>query len=306
MILDLDTGIDDSIALAYAVLHPDVEVIGVTGTYGNVETSVGVQNALDILALLGRTDIPVYEGMEHALLKSSFVRHDVSARIHGMNGVGQVELPHSVRQPERQPAIDFLADQMMTHQDMTIVTTGPLTNLATVLLQHGELRHWRGRIVTMGGALTVRGNVSHFAEANIAQDPEAAKLVFESGLDVTMVGLDVTMRCRLTQNDVQAWRNLGTERGMLMSRMLNYYIDNTLGTDETYIHDPSATVCAIHPEFFTLLPVYLTVETDAGPDRGRVVVDSTRLRDHDPAARVCVDVQATLVESELQRVLTAQ
>jgi purine nucleosidase len=302
IILDLDTGIDDSIALAVAALSSEVELLGVTGTFGNVDTMTGVRNALDVLSLLDRTDVPVLAGQTYPLAREEFCRHVESARIHGENGVGQVTLPRSTREMEKEPAVDFLIRMMNEYRDgLTIVTTGPLTNLATALLQDPLLRVWRGQVVMMGGALTVRGNVTHFAEANITQDPEAAKIVLESGLSVTMVPLDVTMRSRLRSSDAERWRSAGSDVGRLFGEMLDYYIANTLGTDETYIHDPSAVVCALHPEYFTILPLHLTVETE-GVDRGRIVVDHRRLRDRNPATKVCLDVDAGLVERSLANI----
>ncbi len=302
IILDLDTGIDDSIALAFAALSSEVELLGVTGTFGNVDTMTGVRNALDVLALVGRTDVPVLAGKTCSLAQEQFCRHAESARIHGENGVGQANLPRSPRVVEKEPAVDFLIRMMNEYRDgLTIVTTGPLTNLATVLLRDPLLHTWRGQVVMMGGALTVRGNITHFAEANIAQDPEAAKIVMESGLSVTMVPLDVTMRSRLRSSDAERWRSSGSDVGRLFGCMLDYYIANTLGADETYIHDPSAIVCALHPEYFTILPFHMTVETE-GVDRGRTVVDHRRLRDRNPATKVCLDVDAGQVERNLANI----
>ncbi len=303
MILDLDTGVDDTLALAFAALSPEIELLGVTGTYGNVEMPIGVQNSLNVLALLGRSDVPVFAGEAHAMGQSAFVRHEVSARIHGENGVGQVRIPQATRKKEPESAIEFLSQAMKKHQEeLTIVTTGPMTNLATALVRDSSLRQWKGKVLCMGGALTVRGNVSHFAEANISQDPEAAKLVLESKLDVTMVGLDVTMRSRISMKEVDIWRQKKTIHGDIFGNMLEYYINNTLGSDETYIHDPSAVICAIHPEFFTILPLYLTVETD-GQDRGRTLVDHDKIRERDPSTKVCVDVEAEKVENLMRMVL---
>ncbi len=302
MILDLDTGVDDSIALAYTACHPEIELLGVTGTYGNVKTPVGVQNALDVLSLFNREDVPVYEGESCALNSDSFQRHAVSADIHGENGVGQVSLPRSPRKPEQGSAVDFLIEMMESHGEaLSIITTGPLTNIAAVLQKRPDLKAWNGELISMGGALTVRGNVTHFAEANISQDPEAAKLVLESNLNHTVVPLDVTMRSRLTRAHAQSMRNHSRAGGYL-AEMLEYYIDHTLGTDETYIHDPSAVIRSIHPEYFTSLCTYLTVETE-GIDRGRLIVDHTRLRDASPRTSVCIDVISEKVEQELLRVI---
>ena len=299
MILDLDTGIDDSLALAYAIACPSIELLGVTGTYGNVTTLRGVQNSLDILHLFKEDAVPVFRGEDHAMGKEVFSRHEVSARIHGENGVGQVALPPATRKSESTAAIDFIIESCKKWgKELTLVTTGPLTNLATALDKEPGIEHMIGKVVVMGGALTVRGNVSHFAEANISQDPVAARNVFETSMDITLVGLDVTQRSRLHKKDTQSWRDLHTQSGRLLADMADYYIDNTLGTDETFIHDPSAVICAVHPEFFQAFPCFLTVETE-GIDRGRVIVDSKKLRDLNPTTKACINVATDSVEREL-------
>ena len=187
---------------------------------------------------------------------------------------------------------------MMKRDDITIITTGPMTNLASVLSSYPTLSSWKGKVIFMGGALTVRGNVNHFAEANIFKDPEAAKIVVESGLDVTMIGLDVTERTRLYRKDAEKWKNKGNEIGETLGSMLDYYLDNTLGLDETYVHDPSAAIASLHPEYFSFLPLPLTVETEE-IDRGRVVLDEKRLLDRDKMVNVALDVDRVKLEEFL-------
>ena len=190
---------------------------------------------------------------------------------------------------------------MMKRDDITIITTGPMTNLASVLSAYPTLSSWKGKVIFMGGALTVRGNVNHFAEANIFKDPEAAKIVVESGLDVTMIGLDVTERTRLYRKDAEKWKNKGNEIGETLGSMLDYYLDNTLGLDETYVHDPSAVIASLHPEYFSFLPLPLTVETE-GIDRGRVVLDEKRLLDRDKMINVALDVDRVKLEEFLSSI----
>ena len=187
---------------------------------------------------------------------------------------------------------------MKEREDITIVTTGPMTNLASVLIDEPSLSKWKGKIVFMGGALTVRGNVNHFAEANIYKDPESAKTVLESGLDITMIGLDVTEKTRLYRKDAEKWKEKGSELGLTLGSLLDYYLDNTLGMDETYVHDPSAVISVIHPEYFTFLPFPLTVETE-GIDRGRVIVDDKRLLSRKGEIKVALDVNRRLLEGFL-------
>lgn len=305
VILDLDTGIDDAMALAYTVGCGEMELLGVTCTFGNVYTPHGVENVLRLLRLLKREDVPVFPGAEKAMEKPTFVREAVSARIHGENGVGQVLLPPTQGKAQSEDAVSFLKRSIREHQKaLTIVTTGPLTNLALAFRRAPALAEQVGAVIVMGGALTVEGNVSECAEANISQDPEAARLVFESGADITLVGLDVTQRSQLTKEDTALWRSCGTEAGRLYGDMVDYYIDqhSHSGGTACYLHDPSAAVCALHPEFFQTLPLHLTVKT-AGPTVGRTVADSTKLRLPEPKTAVCVGVLAKEVERELMGTL---
>ena len=299
LVLDLDTGIDDAIALSIAAKDERINLLGVTCTYGNVTVDESAYNTLALLSLLDRSDVPVYKGRDRALLSSSpYIPHEAGRKIHGPNGSGDITLKESKRSIEKINAIDYLSSLMMKRDDFTIITTGPMTNLASVLSSYPTLSSWKGKVIFMGGALTVRGNVNHFAEANIFKDPEAAKIVVESGLDVTMIGLDVTERTRLYRTNAEKWKERGSEIGETLGSMLDYYIDNTLGMDETYVHDPSAVIASLHPEYYSFLPLPLTVETE-GLDRGRVVVDEKRLLDRDKMVKVALDVDRVKLEGFL-------
>ena len=299
LVLDLDTGIDDAIALSIAAKDESINLLGVTCTYGNVTVDESAYNTLALLSLLDRSDVPVYKGRDRALLSSSpYFPHEAGRKIHGPKGSGDITLKESKRSIEKINALDYLASLMMKRDDFTIITTGPMTNLASVLSSYPTLSSWKGKVIFMGGALTVRGNVNHFAEANIFKDPEAAKIVVESGLDVTMIGLDVTERTRLYRTNAEKWKDRESEIGETLGSMLDYYIDNTLGMDETYVHDPSAVIASLHPEYYSFLPLPLTVETE-GLDRGRVVVDEKRLLDRDKMVKVALDVDRVKLEGFL-------
>ena len=299
LVLDLDTGIDDAIALSIAAKDESINLLGVTCTYGNVTVDESAYNTLSLLSLLDRSNVPVYKGRDRALLSSSpYFPHEAGRKIHGPKGSGDITLKESKRSIEKINAIDYLSSLMMKRDDFTIITTGPMTNLASVLSSYPTLSSWKGKVIFMGGALTVRGNVNHFAEANIFKDPEAAKIVVESGLDVTMIGLDVTERTRLYRTNAEKWKERGSEIGETLGSMLDYYIDNTLGMDETYVHDPSAVIASLHPEYYSFLPLPLTVETE-DLDRGRVVVDEKRLLDRDKMVKVALDVDRVKLEGFL-------
>lgn len=305
VILDLDAGIDDGMALAYATGNSDIELIGVTGTYGNVYTEDGVQNALNLLHLLKRDDVPVFVGESHAINKDTFKRQKVSARIHGENGVGQVSIDKSKREKESMSAVDFMIQSIKKHKDeLVIIATGPMTNLAVALTKAPEIKDDLKKVVIMGGALTVPGNVSAYAEANISQDPLAAKILFESGVQVTMVGLDVTQRSELTKKDTEEWRKTNTIVGKTYADMVDYYIaqhEHSNGK-ACFLHDPSAVICAVHPEYFTILPMHMTVVTE-GEGIGRTIGDSQKLRDPNPNTFVCIGADRKKVEHELNQVL---
>jgi purine nucleosidase len=303
MILDVDTGIDDGMAIAYALGSKEIDLIGVTGTFGNVYTEEGVQNVLNILHMCNVSDIPVFAGESHSLTQDSFTRFDVSARIHGENGVGQVEMETSPKEKETKSAVDFLIESVKKYgKELVIVATGPQTNLAMALKKAPEIKDMIGRAVIMGGALTVPGNVNQYTEANISQDPEAAKFLFESGIDVTMVGLDVTTRSTLTNADTQKWRETGSVAGKTYADMVDYYINENLGVEGCYLHDPSAVINAVHPEYFTVLPMHMTVVTE-GEAEGRTIGEPSKLRDPNPNVKVCIGVDSPSLVSDLNETL---
>ncbi|MBV7295552.1 nucleoside hydrolase [Corynebacterium sp. TAE3-ERU12] len=307
LILDLDTGIDDALAIAYAAGSPDAELIGITGTYGNVLMKDGLANALSVLDLLGLKNVPVYPGEPHALTKDDFEVLEISAFIHGADGIGEAEIDKSNRTPEETSAVDFLLEQTKLHDDLTIVATGPMTNLAAALRRDPSFAE-RANIVIMGGALTVPGNVNAWTEANINQDPEAADELLRSGANVTMVGLDVTLRTLLTTQHTAQWRELGTA-GTFLAEMTDYYI-RAYDTTAPHLggcglHDPLAVAVALDPSLVTTLDLALKVDTE-GPTRGRTIGDEMRLSDSAPTTRAAIGVDVErFVEMFMSRVMTA-
>lgn len=283
MILDLDTGIDDSLAIAYAVGAPDVDLIGIMSSYGNVLVDQAADNSLRILELLGATDVPVFVGEPHSSTTEHFDVMAISQQIHGKNGIGEVALPKPKRAVETQSAVDFLIDAAHKYgSDLTLVPTGPLTNLAAALKKAPEIATEIGNVTIMGGALTVPGNVSHFAEANINQDAEAANAVFTSPIHLTMVGLDVTLRTLLTTTETKSWRELQTTAGEKFADIVDYYIDAYKVTSPHLhgcaLHDPLAVGVAIDPSFVTTFDLNMFVQAE-GEDYGRTIGDPARLKE---------------------------
>lgn len=307
VILDLDTGIDDAMALGVVLGSPDFELLGVIGSYGNVYTEDGVQNVLNILHAAGRDDVPVYLGAKHAMQATDYTRMDVVTTIHGANGVGEAYLPKAPGVGHSRAVAFLLAQVQRYGQDLTIIATGPMTNLGLALKQNADVMKQVGQIVIMGGALTVTGNVNEYAEANIIKDPEAAKLLFDSGIDITMVGLDVTTRSILTKADTHQWNPSGSEMGNFYETAVNYYIDvheQSLAPEAKgcFLHDPSAVIAAIHPEWFTTINLFLDV-IQSGPARGRTVGDAHKIRIANPNTKVCIGVQTPRVINYLNQAL---
>ncbi|MEJ6019828.1 nucleoside hydrolase [Corynebacterium sp. H113] len=295
VILDLDTGIDDSLALAYAVGSPEVELIGVTGTYGNVLLSTGIINNLALLDLFGRTDVPVFPGIPHSSTTDSFEVLEISSFIHGENGLGEVELPAPTRRPEPTMAVDFLIESVRTYgDDLVIVPTGALTNIAAAVAKDPYFAE-NAHLVMMGGALTVPGNVNQWTEANINQDPEAADVVLRNCADVTMVGLDVSLQTLLTYKETAQWRHAGSTAGTALADIADYYI-RAYETTAPHLggcglHDPLAVAVAVDPTLIDVLPHNIKVDL-AGPTRGRTIGNEERLNDPIKNVKVAVRVDA--------------
>lgn len=295
MILDLDTGVDDALAIAYALADPEVDLIGIVSSYGNNLLDVCAENSLKLLELLGHTDIPVFKGLPHSCTTDHFDVMQVSKDIHGNNGIGDVELPAPSRALEEQSGVDFYIEAAHKYgKDLIIIPTGPMTNLAAALKKDPEIADLIGNVTFMGGALTVEGNVTPVAEANINQDPKAADEVMKSNLPLTMVGLDVTLRTLLTKNETKQWRELGTASGKAFADITDFYIDAYYNLDidkrGCALHDPLAVGVGIDPSFVSTISLFMKVVYQEGPYYGRTIGDNAKLNDPNPNVKVAVNV----------------
>lgn len=295
MILDLDTGVDDALAIAYALADPEVDLIGIVSSYGNNLLDVCAENSLKLLELLGHTDIPVFKGLPHSCTTDHFDVMQVSKDIHGDNGIGDVELPAPSRALEEQSGVDFYIEAAHKYgKDLIIIPTGPMTNLAAALKKDPEIADLIGNVTFMGGALTVEGNVTPVAEANINQDPKAADEVMKSNLPLTMVGLDVTLRTLLTKNETKQWRELGTASGKAFADITDFYIDAYYNLDidkrGCALHDPLAVGVGIDPSFVSTISLFMKVIYQEGPYYGRTIGDNAKLNDPNPNVKVAVNV----------------
>lgn len=295
MILDLDTGIDDALAIAYALASTEIDLIGIVGSYGNLQMLAGVQNRLNLLNLLGESNIPVYLGEKHSITTQSFDTLEISQEIHGMNGLGDIKIPKSSQPYASESGIDFIIDSAHEFQsDLIIVPTGPLTNLSLAIKKDPKIETLIGKVVLMGGALTIPGNVTAVAEANINQDPEAANEVFQSKLPITMVGLDVTLKTLLTKKETELWREIDSPSSRAFADIVDYYINAyanlKTNLDGCALHDPLAVAVAIDASLVTTLPINMKVDTEA-PFSGRTIGDETRLNSNQATTVVAVAVE---------------
>jgi inosine-uridine nucleoside N-ribohydrolase len=288
IILDCDPGHDDAVALMLAVASPELELVGVTTVSGNQTLPKTTVNALRLLELVGRSDIPVHAGAAGPLVREQHVAADV----HGESGLDGPDLPQPTTTAKAQHAVDFLAEQIRARDGkLTLIPTGPLTNVALLLALHPDARP--ERIVLMGGSIG-EGNTTPAAEFNIWADPEAARRVFESGLDVTMIGLDVTHRALITDAHKERLRGSGRV-GHVAAELLDFYGAFHKGRypdlDGSPMHDP---VCVAHVLLPNLVETrYAFVQVDCGWEqgRGRTNVDwRGRKTSGPPNAKVGVDI----------------
>jgi inosine-uridine nucleoside N-ribohydrolase len=284
ILLDCDPGHDDAIALLLALASPEVELRGVTTVAGNQTVEKTTANAIRILELVGREDVPVARGAGRPLVREPFV----AAYVHGESGLDGPDLPPARGRPVAEHAVELLAERVA---GTTLVATGPLTNVALLLALHPEARP--ERIVLMGGAIA-EGNVTPAAEFNVWADPEAAARVFRSGLDVTMVGLDVTHKALLTPRHAEQLRESGGV-GAVVADLLAFY-DRfhraVYGFDGSPIHDAVALAYAFRPGLLETKELNVEVDCESELCRGRTVVDLWRRSGREPNAHVAVGIDA--------------
>ena len=288
VVLDCDPGHDDAIALLLALASPELELLGVTTTYGNQTLEKTTANALRVLELVGRSDVPVAAGADRPLERELVV----AAHVHGESGLDGPALPEATGAPTSDDAVAFIAEQLeAASAPVTIVATGPLTNVAGYLASHGS--SGIDRIVLMGGAIA-EGNYTPAAEFNIWCDPEAAAAVFASGLEVTMLGLDVTHQALLRPDVEERLRAVGRIGSFVadLNVFLTRHHRETYGWDGAPIHDAVAVAHAIRPELVQTRLRNVQVELESELCRGRTVVDLWRRTDDEPNAHVGVGIDA--------------
>ena len=286
ILLDCDPGHDDAIALLLALASPELELLGVTTVAGNQTLDKTTANAIRLLEFAGRTEIPFAAGADRPLVREQYV----ASYVHGETGLDGPDLPPAQSEPLDRHAVDFLADKIReTGGAVTLVPTGPLTNVALLLALHPDARP--ERIVLMGGAIA-EGNVTPAAEFNIWADPEAAARVFGSGIDLTMVGLDVTHKALFTEAHVG---RLAGRVGRMVAELLEFYghfHKEVYGFDGSPIHDAVAVAQVIRDDLVKTEHLNTEIDVESELCRGRTVVDVWRRSGREPNSHVGVDIDA--------------
>lgn len=275
IIIDCDPGVDDSLALMMALGAAEaLDLRGICTVAGNVSLELCTRNALGVLALSGRNDIPVFEGCPSPMLVDS-----VSAgNIHGETGLGGASLPASNSQAQSAHAAAFIIDTFTapSPHPITLVLTGPMTNLATALVQAPHIANNIAELIIMGGAQSAGGNITPSAEFNIYADPHAAKIVLGCGAPTTLIGLDATLQFRCTPERHNALSEMGTAAGQIAHDMIahvNTVYGELYGTEGAAMHDPCTIGYLLAPDLFTLVNAHVAVETDALLTRGHTAVN---------------------------------
>jgi purine nucleosidase len=286
ILLDCDPGHDDAIALLLALASPEAELLGVTTVAGNQTLAKTTANAIRVLEFVGRDDVPVAAGADRPLVREQVV----ASNVHGETGLDGPDLPPPQASPLEQHAVDFLADKIREHDGaVTLVPTGPLTNVALLLALHPDATP--ERIVLMGGAIA-EGNVTPAAEFNIWCDPEAAARVFASGIDVTMIGLDITHRALFTPAHVA---RLEGRVGGIVSELMRFYGEfhrTVYNFDGSPIHDAVAVAHVLRPDLVRTEHLNTEIDVESELCRGRTVVDVWRRSGREPNSHVGVDIDA--------------
>ncbi|CAJ1906996.1 Pyrimidine-specific ribonucleoside hydrolase RihA [Aeromonas dhakensis] len=273
VILDCDPGHDDAIALILALASPELKVLAVTTSAGNQTPDKTLNNALRILTLLGRDDIPVAAGAPKPLARELIIADNV----HGESGLDGPKLPDPAFAPVAMTALELMASCLReSPEPVTLVPTGPLTNIALLLAAHPELKSKIARIVLMGGAAGA-GNWTPAAEFNIYVDPEAADMVFKSGLPITMCGLDVTHEAQVMDEDIERVRAITNPVAQCVADLLDFFMiyhrDPKWGFAGAPLHDPCTIAWLLAPALFHGVECRVDIETGGTHTSGMTVVD---------------------------------
>ena len=263
IIIDTDPGQDDAVAILLALASPDeIEVLGITAVAGNVPLSLTEKNARIVCELAGRPDIPVYAGCDRPLKRKLVT----AEHVHGKTGLDGPELPKPKIKLQEKHGVDFIIDTILQEPEnsISLCPLGPLTNIASAILKQPKIVSRIKKIVLMGGAYFEVGNITPAAEFNIFVDPDAAKIVFEAGIDMVVMPLDVTHKALVTEKRNEAFRQLKSPVGLAVAEMTDFFErfdKEKYGSSGAPLHDPCVTAYLIDPKIFFGKNINVEIET---------------------------------------------
>ncbi len=287
VILDGDPGHDDAIAWVLARSRPELKILGVTTSSGNQTLEKTTYNAGRIMALIG-LDVPLAAGRQRPLLAEVMT----APSVHGKSGLDGPELLEPVREPVRMEAASLIADLIRKEEEkVVLIPTGPLTNIAAFLLLYPELKSRVRDIYLMGGGLA-HGNWTPAAEFNILVDPEAADLVFRSGIPITMAGLDVTEKALIYPEDFKRIGAADNEVARIVAEWLEFFylFHHNLGYPGAPVHDAVAVTALVRPDLVVSRDLHVEIETGGAYSRGATVPDFYGVRGQKPNVRCLLDI----------------
>lgn len=286
VILDVDPGHDDAVAIMLASGAPELDLLAVTTVAGNVSLEKTTRNALRVLSLIGHTDVPVAAGASAPLRR----KLHTAESIHGESGLDGPEIPDATFGPDERDAVGLIADTLRrSPEPVTLIPLGPLTNIANFLREHPDLKDRISHVSLMGGSMGL-GNTTPAAEFNVYVDPEAAREVFDSGLRITMCGLDVTHQAGVGPKERLRLRSIGYV-GEVVAGFLEYFAStygSIYGFDAPPLHDPVAVAAVMAPDLLKTRPMRVDVECGSDLTRGETVCDFHGITGKPPNAEVGV------------------
>ncbi len=290
IIIDTDPGVDDSLTFLLAFASPEVKLEALTTSQGNVTVEKGTRNALAVLELARMGQVPVARGSELPLVQPLLA----SDLVHGKSGIGNAQLPEPKNRPLGQHAVDFLIEKVLAEPgQLSIFPIGPLTNIAMAIRKEPRFAQNVKELVIMGGALREGGNMTPLAEFNIYVDPHAAHIVFHSGIPITLIPLDATHKCILTQSHVDKLLEIKSPISRFIYDSVEDYMKFSFerGQKGCALHDPLTLAAIIAPDLLTLKEYYVDVDISGSISMGNTFADFLGLTKKPANMKVAMDVR---------------
>jgi purine nucleosidase len=303
IILDTDPGADDALAILLMLASPEIKLEAITTVQGNVTIEKTTRNALALLDFM-HANIPVAKGCTTPLIKPP--NGEQGEEVHGKTGLGQAKLPEPTIQPVSQHAVDYLIERFLAEPgELTLFAIGPLTNVALAIRKEPKFAKAVKELVIMGGAVRSGGNITPLAEFNIHEDPHAAHIVFNSGIPITLIPLDVTYKCLLTSTDVDRLNQIDSPVARFVRDVTADYMEFYLkyeGFSGCALHDPLTVAVVIAPELLTMENHYVNVDISGGVSTGKTYADLMKVTKKPANMKVALEVRGReFVELFIQR-----